>query len=192
MTLGQAGHHVSKKNNRHFLRAAIIIVVVLIVIGYGFVSLVLYRKMFTANSNTQTNTSEYARTESTYPVEVAGWPSLGNATAELVIVEFSGYQCETCQTQSELIRRIVSLYDGSIRYILRDYPSETDDWSVRLAEAAACANDQGKFWIMHDRMAVRPKIADWALLESIAQSAGLDMDLLMIQPLLRVRLNILH
>jgi protein-disulfide isomerase len=112
-----------------------------------------------------------------YSVEVAERPALGDPTVELVIVEFTGYQCESCQAQSELIRRVVSIYNGSIRYVMRDYPPETDDWSVRLAEAAACANDQGKFWIMHDRMAVRPKIADQALLESIAQSAGLDMDL---------------
>jgi protein-disulfide isomerase len=163
------------KPRRHYWRALLLFGVIIVALAYGWVSLGLFRKIFTINSNASNSSGEYVRTAESYPIETANRPTLGNLPSDLVIVEFTRYQCLECQAQSELIRQIVSLYDGRIRYTIRDYPDPADEWSVRLAEAVACANDQGKFWIMHDRMAVRPHLTDQTLLDSIAQGIGLDM-----------------
>jgi protein-disulfide isomerase len=166
-----------KKQTRHYWRIAIFVVIVIGALAYGWVSLGLFKKLATSDTNTTSSVlGDYVRSEKDYPVEAVERPKLGDPSAQLVIVEFTGYQCASCQAESELIRQVVSLYNGRIGYILRDYPTKDDEWSVRLAEAAACANDQGKFWIMHDRMSVRPLIPDRALLDTIAQGAGLDME----------------
>ncbi|MFA6198534.1 MAG: thioredoxin domain-containing protein [Patescibacteria group bacterium] len=164
------------RQGRHFWRNAIIIVIIVLTLAYGWAVLFLFRHLNNASSrNDNTTIYDYSRNGASYSVEAADRPSLGDTSADMVIVEFARYQCETCQTKSEMIRQAVSLYDGRIRYIVRDYPAQDDEWSGRLSEAAACAGDQGKFWIMHDRMMGTPSIPDQTKLNGIAVGAGLEM-----------------
>ena len=46
--------------------------------------------------------------------------------------------------------------------------------ALKAAEAADCANDEGKFWAMHDALFKNQKTLD--TLDPIALSAGLDMN----------------
>lgn len=166
----------TRRQVKHFRRNTIIIVIILLTLAYGWAVLLLFRRLNNVSSqNKNATTGDYSRNGASYTVEAADRPSLGDTSADMVIVEFTRYQCETCQTESEMIRQAVSLYDRRIRYIVRDYPVQSNEWSGRLSEAAACAGDQGKFWIMHDRMIGTPSIPDQTKLNSIASGAGLDM-----------------
>ncbi len=76
---------------------------------------------------------------------------LGNAGASVAFVEYSDFQCPFCErffTATEpTIRDYVS--QGKIKFVYRDYAFLGPE-STQAAQAAWCANDQGKFWEYHD------------------------------------------
>jgi protein-disulfide isomerase len=86
---------------------------------------------------------------------VEGAPFLGSADAPVTIVEFTDYQCPFCKrhakgTMSQLLKEYVD--SGKVKYILREFPLRSiHPQAYKLSQAALCANDQGKYWEMHDR-----------------------------------------
>jgi protein-disulfide isomerase len=79
-------------------------------------------------------------------------PYRGPADAPVVIVEFSDFQCHYCGVwYQETLPQILENYPTEVKFVYRDFPIFGDD-SVRAAMASQCANDQGKFWEMHNRL----------------------------------------
>lgn len=81
-------------------------------------------------------------------------PSLGDPGAKVTIIEFADFQCPFCnrffrETMPQIIERYVKT--GKVRFVYRDFPFLGDE-SKRAAEAAECADDQGKFWSYHDSL----------------------------------------
>lgn len=71
-------------------------------------------------------------------------PTLGEASAPVVIVEFLDPACSTCREFYPLVKQMMAANPGSIRLVLRYAPfHEGSDKVVRLLEAA---RKQGKFW----------------------------------------------
>jgi protein-disulfide isomerase len=63
--------------------------------------------------------------------------------------------------------QIKQAYEAKIRFVLRDFAIHGQP-AVKMAEAAACANDQGKFWEYHDKL--------WETYEANAQQAQTGVD----------------
>lgn len=87
-------------------------------------------------------------------VEPGDLPAQGNANAPVTIVEFADFQCPFCErfyTQTE--KQIIDTYvkTGKAKFIFRNYAFLGPD-STTAAEAAYCANEQGKFWQFHNFM----------------------------------------
>ena len=79
-------------------------------------------------------------------------PMLGNPNASVTIVEFGDFQCPYCgrffkTTEHEVIEKYVKT--GKAKFVYRDFAflGPESEWA---AEAAECANAQGKFWEYHD------------------------------------------
>ncbi len=77
---------------------------------------------------------------------------LGDANAPVTVVEFGDFQCPYCQryfqqNQPMFISEYVNT--GKARFVWKDYTFLGQE-SIWAAEAARCANDQGKFWAYHD------------------------------------------
>lgn len=87
-------------------------------------------------------------------MSVADAPMLGRADAPVTVVEFSDYECPFCQrffamTFPALKKDYVDT--GRVRYVFRDFPlDQIHPQARRLAEAAHCAGEDGKYWEMHD------------------------------------------
>lgn len=95
------------------------------------------------------------------------YPSLGPDDATNVVIEFADFQCPYCAIASGLPTwaaqyktQYGDLYDaagqvedlakaGDLRFIYVPW-SFLGQESIFAAEAALCANEQGKFWEMHD------------------------------------------
>jgi protein-disulfide isomerase len=59
--------------------------------------------------------------------------------------------------------------------VVRDYPLESiHPQAFKAAEAAHCANEQGKYWEMHDRLFANQKALGIKDLPQHAQALGLD------------------
>ena len=86
-------------------------------------------------------------------VEVkAEGPSRGATTAPVTIVEFSDFECPFCGRVVETVQKIEKHYGDKVRLVFRDYPLMIHRTAKRAAEASHCAEDQGKFWEMHDKL----------------------------------------
>lgn len=82
-------------------------------------------------------------------------PAKGNANAPVTIVEFSDFECPFCaRFYSETLPQIQKEYvdTGKVKIVYMHYPLSFHAKARPLANAAECANDQGKFWEMHDKI----------------------------------------
>ncbi len=85
-------------------------------------------------------------------IEVKNAPMLGDANAPVTIIEYGDFQCPFCQRYAQNVQSaIISEYvnSGKAKFVWKDYAFLGQE-SLWAAEAARCANDQGKFWQYHD------------------------------------------
>lgn len=101
-------------------------------------------------------------------------PAKGPATAKVTIVEFSDFQCPYCSRGKAVIDQVVKKYGDKVRVVFRDFPLNFHDKAQKAAEAGQCANDQGKFWAMHDWMFDNQQTLDIETLKSAARNLGID------------------
>ncbi|MFH0864337.1 MAG: thioredoxin domain-containing protein [Candidatus Gottesmanbacteria bacterium] len=76
----------------------------------------------------------------------------GPAGAKVTIVEFSDFQCPYCSRVLPTVQQIMDTYKDKVRIVFRQYPLSFHENAQAAAEASLCANDQDKFWEMHDKM----------------------------------------
>jgi protein-disulfide isomerase len=109
--------------------------------------------------------------------DISGMPTNGRATAPITLIEISDYHCPYCrrhvqQTQPRIYSELVNT--GKVRHVFVHYPiAQLHPDAYRSHEAAACANDQGKFWDLHTKLFETP-LKTVEQLTAIAQDAGLD------------------
>jgi protein-disulfide isomerase len=105
----------------------------------------------------------------------AGNPAKGPAGAPVTVVEFSDFQCPFCARVNPTLAKIQETYAGKVRIVFRDLPLLNIHKNAgHAAEAAHCANDQGKFWEMHDRLFANQQKLAPADLKEHAVALGLD------------------
>lgn len=80
--------------------------------------------------------------------------TLGNPDAKVVVEEFSDFQCVACfrfwqNSEPEFIEKYVATGKVFFKYAPFSFIGEE---SFQAAEAAYCANEQGKFWDYHDML----------------------------------------
>jgi protein-disulfide isomerase len=105
-------------------------------------------------------------------------PSLGDAKAPIVIVEFGDYECPYCGMHAkQVLPQILTNYvkTGKVRYFYKDAPVEVlHPQSLKAAQAAVCSGQQGKYWEMHDRLFGNQKAL--SVTDLLASAAALDLD----------------
>lgn len=80
--------------------------------------------------------------------------TMGDPNAPITVEEFSDFQCVACSQwwqgyEQDFIDKYVAT--DKVYYIYRPF-SFIGPESLRAAEAAYCANDQGEFWPYHDML----------------------------------------
>ncbi len=109
---------------------------------------------------------------------------LGSADAPVEVTVYADYQCPACggydAVQFPTVReRLIAT--GRVRWRYRDFPLDNIHPQARIAaHAAACADEQGKYWEMH--RFIYEAQNDWAFkpnavseLRSLAKPIGIDM-----------------
>ncbi len=134
----------------------IVILLLLGIILYFFISGgfgTVKERTIIVNGTQETGQVEIPLTSKTY---FGTLPPLGNESAPIVFIEFGDYQCPFCMKfYKETERNVITNYinTGKLRFYYRDFPqSGLHDKAILASHAGRCANEQGKFWGMHDKL----------------------------------------
>lgn len=77
----------------------------------------------------------------------------GKLDAKVTLVEFSDFQCPACGAAFPTVRTVFEKYKDRIRFVYRHFPLTTiHPFAITAAEASECADQQGKFWELHDAL----------------------------------------
>jgi protein-disulfide isomerase len=109
-------------------------------------------------------------------VSTEGAPVRGAAGAPVTVVEFSDFECPFCKQTHPTLKQLLERYPGKVRLAYRDFPLDSiHPRARRAAEAARCAQDEGKFWEYHDVLFTQsPQLAPEDL-RRYAGQVGLDV-----------------
>lgn len=109
---------------------------------------------------------------------------LGSDSAPLTVTEYADYECPACQqwytVQFPTIEERL-IQTGKVRWRYRDFPLDAPHPHTRVvAHAAACADEQGKYWPMNHRLYEWeprwPEMGDASdVFRGIAKEVGLDV-----------------
>jgi len=103
---------------------------------------------------TQPRAQQRGPTTATLDIKEPG-PILGDAAAPVTVVEFTDYQCPFCkrftQNTFPFLKRDY-IDTGKVRWLVRDLPLGFHKDARKAAQAAYCAAEQDRFWIMRDSL----------------------------------------
>ncbi|HXB74306.1 MAG TPA: thioredoxin domain-containing protein [Candidatus Acidoferrales bacterium] len=109
-------------------------------------------------------------------IPTANSPVTGPASAPITLVEFSDFQCPFCYKAVAQLNTVLKAYPTHVKLVFKQFPLVDSHPEAAISAAAAlAANQQGKFWQMHDVMFAnhgglsRKAIMEWA--------AGLGLDM---------------
>jgi protein-disulfide isomerase len=74
-----------------------------------------------------------------------------------------------------VIKKVMDVYKGKVRLVIKNYPYRYRDYARGAAEASLAAKEQGKYWEMHDILIKRSPKLDRASLIGYAKELGLDV-----------------
>ncbi|HSW97633.1 MAG TPA: thioredoxin domain-containing protein [Candidatus Saccharimonadales bacterium] len=106
----------------------------------------------------------------------------GDLKSNVTLTEYADFQCPGCGAYHPIIKKLLQDFKGKIHFVYRTFPlTQVHQNAMISAQNAVAANNQGKFWDMHDMLFEHQ--ADWStvqnpqgIFDSYAQKLGLDMD----------------
>lgn len=109
-------------------------------------------------------------------IPVSGSPTRGPENARITLVEFSDFECPYCSLAAGEVNAIMSAYPKDVKLIYKQFPLSMHPHASLAAAASLAANQQGKFWQMHDVLFKNfRKLARENIL-GFAKDIGLDMN----------------
>ncbi len=106
-------------------------------------------------------------------------PVKGSEDAPVTIIEFSDFECPFCarfysQTLSQIEKNYIDT--GKVKLVYRDFPLSFHQEAQPAAEASECADEQGKFWEMHDKIFENQQLISDSSYKQWATEMGLDTE----------------
>jgi protein-disulfide isomerase len=113
--------------------------------------------------------------DKSYTIAIAESPVRGKADAPVTIVEFSDFQCPFCARSNPIVEGVLAKYPDKVNYVYKHFPLAFHSAARPAAIASIAAQEQGKFWEMHEVLFANQATLDASRLEDYAKQAGLDL-----------------
>ena len=110
-----------------------------------------------------------------YDIPIGDSPIRGDADAKVTIIEFSDFQCPFCARAAPIIDDVLKKYPKGVRFVYKQFPLPMHPMARPAAQASLAAQEQGKFWEMHDVLIQNQGSLDASKLADYAKQAGLDV-----------------
>jgi protein-disulfide isomerase len=112
-----------------------------------------------------------------HEIDVEGAPVRGALMgADVTIVEFSDFECPFCRQAHPILSSVAREHSARVAFVFKHYPLSMHEHARAAARAAVAAQNQGKFWEMHDMLFENQHALEPSDLESYAERIGLDME----------------
>ncbi|WP_224362202.1 DsbA family protein [Hyalangium versicolor] len=136
----------------------------------------LYAKIMEAAANAPPPSEPAAPAEPpVQKIEIGKAPVKGPDNAPVTIVAWSDFECPFCGRVIPTVQQVEQEYKGKVRIAFKHQPLPFHANARLAATAAMAAQEQGKFWEMHDKLFSNQRALDRASLEKYAQEIGLDV-----------------
>nr|CAA6825742.1 MAG: Periplasmic thiol:disulfide interchange protein DsbA [uncultured Thiotrichaceae bacterium] len=109
-------------------------------------------------------------------IDTSGFPSKGAADGKVVLVDFADYQCPHCARAAEVLSKVGEQFKDDLKIVYMDFPINRSGVSRKIAEGAACAGKQDKFWEYHDLAFSDQRALNDKAMVGLAEKLKLDMD----------------
>jgi protein-disulfide isomerase len=107
--------------------------------------------------------------------DLAKAPSRGPSNAPVTVVEFADFQCPFCRNTVPTMKQVEEKYGDRVRVVYKQFPlPNLHPYALKAAEASLCAEEQSKFWEMHDAMFADQNKLAVSDLKKTARRLGLD------------------
>ena len=101
--------------------------------------------------------------------------SIGPDDAKVTVIEVSEFQCPFCSRHNPTMDQIMSEYEGKIKRIWIHFPlTSIHPNAMKASESVECANEQGKFWELHDKIFENQSAITVDNIKTYAKEIGLD------------------
>jgi protein-disulfide isomerase len=101
--------------------------------------------------------------------------TFGSADAKVRIVEFSDFECPYCSRAAKAVDAVKKQFGDQVQFAYRHFPLSFHPAARPAAELSQCAQEQGKFWALHDEIFEHQAELSAESLRGMAERAGLDM-----------------
>lgn len=103
-------------------------------------------------------------------------PTRGDADADVVVMEFSDFQCPYCARAAQEVKQFVDANTDDVLFVYKHLPlAQIHPQAIPAAKAAWAAGQQGQFWAYHDALFANQSSLGEPLYQEIATTLGLDM-----------------
>ena len=177
----------NKANTRKTNKKAVIagIALAVIMVGGTLAAFVPSGSNPTNSSNSSSNNQNPNEIiQKLYNPVVQNASALGSSTADITIIEFADYQCESCakfnrEVRDDILRNFVNT--GQVRFLFKDFiinndmtTTTVDETSILAAEASYCAAEQGKYWEYHNKLYqnAEGENTQWVTIDNLKQIAN--------------------
>jgi protein-disulfide isomerase len=109
-------------------------------------------------------------------IPVSGSPTRGPNDARIALIEFSDFECPYCSLAVGEVNTIMTAYPKDVKLIYKQFPLSMHPHAPLAAAASLAANQQGKFWQMHDALFKNFRKLSRENILALAKEIGLDMD----------------
>ena len=104
-------------------------------------------------------------------------PSTGAEDSNIILVEFSDFQCPYCARAQKTLKKFMAKHQDEVTLVYKHLPlTSIHPQAMAAAEASWAAGQQNKFWEYHDALFAQQKKLGEELYLDIAQTLNLDLE----------------